>query len=309
MNDPRAARTRVQNRSQILNRRAFLKISGPVAGVTLLTGQVHAGAETRHKVSGLVDVNIHLSRWPMRRVAGGESTTKLCDRLKAAGVLQAWAGSFDGLLHKDIGGVNTWLTDECRFHGRGMLLPVGTINPNLPDWEEELRRCMTKHQMRIVRLYPSYHGYSLADAACEKLLRSASEHSLIVQLVVAMEDERMMHPLLRVGKVNLTPLPALLNKLPTLRLVLLNAGKAPVAELSKIISAGQAYVEIAMIEGLGGISRWLAELPLERILFGSHAPLFYFPSAALKLKESSLTPSQVRAITFANAARLLALRS
>jgi predicted TIM-barrel fold metal-dependent hydrolase len=41
-------------------------------------------------------------------------------------------------------------------------------------------------------------------------------------------------------------------------------------------------------------------------LFGSHAPLFYFEAAALKLEESLLTAEQRQAIGQGNARRLIA---
>ncbi len=49
----------------------------------------------------------------------------------------------------------------------------------------------------------------------------------------------------------------------------------------------------------------LLNLPPGRLLFGSHAPLFYFESAALKLQESPLTDAQLRAVRFESAERLL----
>jgi hypothetical protein len=65
-------------------------------------------------------------------------------------------------------------------------------------------------------------------------------------------------------------------------------------------------VEIATLEGVGGVSALLAQTPADRILFGSHAPFFYFEAAQLKLKESPLTSAQRRAIACTNAQRLLA---
>lgn len=48
----------------------------------------------------------------------------------------------------------------------------------------------------------------------------------------------------------------------------------------------------------------LKQLPAERLLFGSHTPLLYFESAALKLKESVLTAAQFDALRSGNARRL-----
>jgi len=73
-----------------------------------------------------------------------------------------------------------------------------------------------------------------------------------------------------------------------------------------LLKAGDVSVEIAMLEGVGGVGKLLAQLPAERVLFGSYAPKFYFESALLKLKESPLTEEQLRAVRCANAQRLLA---
>ena len=78
----------------------------------------------------IIDVNVSLSRWPMRKLPCDE-LPKLVDKLRACGVTQAWAASFDGLLHKDVGSVNARLVAECRQGPPDLLQPFGTVNPML----------------------------------------------------------------------------------------------------------------------------------------------------------------------------------
>lgn len=258
---------------------------------------------------GLIDVNVNLSRWPTRRLPLDE-TGALAAKLRAQGVAEAWAGSLDGLLHKDLGEVNTRLAGECRAQKGIRLVPFGSINPLLPDWEEELRRCVEVYRMPGIRLHPNYHGYALDHPAFARLLTLAASHRLIVALALMMEDERMMHSRLRVPVVDVAPLAALVERTPDLRLVLLNAlSIVRGSRLQELLKAGEIFVEIAMLEGVGGVANLLDLIPPERVLFGSHAPCFYFEASSLKLQESALEGPRLQAIREGNARRLLPIRS
>ena len=91
-----------------------------------------------------------------------------------------------------------------------------------------------------------------------------------------------------------------------LRLVLVNALRTlRGAALGRLIEAGNVYFEISVLEGVGGISKLLEGIPLDRLLFGSHFPFFNLEAAVMKLRESELRPAQIEAITHANAERLL----
>ena len=257
----------------------------------------------------MIDVNVNLSRWPTRRLPFDE-TGRLVEKLTAAGIGQAWAGSFDGLLHKDIAAVNQRLAQDCATAESGVLLPFGSINPTLPDWQDDVRRCAEEHKMSGIRLHPNYHGYTLRDERFAQVLDLAQRQHLIVQIAVKMEDERTQHRLLRVDPVDSLPLVTLLKDKPTLPIVLLNSLRTLRSDtISQLAAAGNVCFEISMQEGVGGITKLLQHAPLDRVLLGSHFPFFYLESALLKLRESELAGFQLAAITTDNAQRLLDSRN
>ena len=273
----------------------------------------------------IIDVNANLSRWPLRRTPCDE-LPRLVESLRKHGVAQAWVGSLDGLFHRDIGGVNLrlaadtasakqWHTEE----GRVELVPFGSVNPTLPDWQEDLRRCSEDHHMPGIRLHPSYHGYRLDDPAFAQVLDLAAQRGLIVQLVVRMDDVRVQHPLMRIPDVDVgwdkrsaVPptttgnLAELVKARPGLRLVVLN-GLATIrgGELKQLAAVDRIWFDIAMQEGMGGVAGLLRTVPPSRVLFGSHLPLFPLESAVGKIREAGLDDRTRQAIEQGNAQSLL----
>lgn len=296
-----------------VSRREFVKTASAAAmaaaGGLVATPSTTAALAARRRsataIRDLIDTNVTLGRWPFRRLPLDE-TPALVAKLRQHGVTQAWAGSFDGLFHKDLAAANVRLAAECARHGRGLLVPFGSINPKLPDWESDLRRCAETHEMPGIRLHPSYHGYQLDDPVFARLLSLAQARRLIVQIVADMEDERTQHPLARAPHVDFKPLPALLKAQSSLRVVLLNWFRSVNATLVRQLAEVGACFDIATQENVGGVATLMQQVSAERIVFGSHAPLFYFESAELKLRESSLSAEQAPAIRYGNARQLQA---
>jgi predicted TIM-barrel fold metal-dependent hydrolase len=252
---------------------------------------------------GIVDVNVTLGRWPTRRLPLDE-TPALLAKLRGLGVTQAWAGSYDALLHRDLSAVNTRLVDECRRSG-DFFVPLGCVNPMFPDWEEELRRCHEDHKMPGIRLFPNYHGYKLDHPDFARLLTLAADRGLIVQLPISMEDERAMHPLLNVPSVDPAPLRGLVKSIPKLRLVLLNALRTVRLPVLPQLFPSGVFFDIATQEGVGGVANLVKLISPDRILFGTGAPFFYPENAFLKMKESALPEDTARRIFGENARKLL----
>jgi uncharacterized protein len=255
----------------------------------------------------MIDTNVNLFRWPFRRLIGDDPAS-LVARLRKKGVTQAWAASFEGLFCRDAAGVNTRLAAACREHGRNFLVPFGCVNPKLPAWQEDLRRCHEVHKMPGIRLHPNYHGYKLDDPAFARLIGMAATRGLLVQIALSMEDPRTQFLLMQVPPVDPTPLADLLPRFPKLRLVLLNAGYwggATTPHIRRLKQAGNVWFDIAMNERAGGLARLIAETSPSRVVFGSHYPFFYFESALLKIRSAGLPRDQELAITEGNARSLL----
>ncbi len=298
-----------------MNRRSFIRstaLAAAAATVGASRGRAAVASATEPEApqsgaTGLIDSSVYLSRWPFRRLPFDE-TKRLVPLLRRYGVTSAWTGSFDALLHRDISEVNARLARECKAEGQGILVPFGAVNPTLPDWEEDLRRCAEVHRMPGIRLHPDFHGYTLEDARFNRLMELATERGLVVQICLGMEDPRTQSPAARPDAAHPGPLGDLLPKMPKARVVLLNFFRS--FEYNRVLvvrlsSLPQVSFDLATSDGLDGIHLLLQSTPKIRLLFGSYAPFYNFDSSRLKLQESVLTTEQLAAIRHGNAEAIL----
>lgn len=295
-----------------LDRRELLK----GALLAAATGGLSYAAETSSRAAGpaaasdvpweIIDANVSLFQWPFRRLPY-DTVDELVAKLRSLNVGQAWAGSFEGILHRDVSGVNDRLAEACRKVPNGFLVPFGTVNPELPGWEEDLRACHEEHGMPGIRVHPNYHGYALDDPRFERLLAMAAERDLLVQLAASMEDVRTQHPMLQVPDVDLSPISELMRKIPRARVLLLNH-KTRGALLTRLAETPRVYFDIARVEGTEGVAQLIRSVPPGRVVFGTHAPFFITESALIKVYESGVTADECRALLEQNPRQLVPSR-
>jgi len=281
-----------------INRRDLLNIAATTGAASFFA--LRSAQSQQHDAPKLkiVDTNISLFQWPFHRLPL-DSTADLVKKLRSLGIVEAWAGSFEGVLHRDVAAVNQRLADECKQYGD--LIPIGSVNPELPDWEEDLRRCVEVHDMPGVRLHPNYHGYTLDDPRFVRLLEQATKAERFVQIAATMEDVRTQHPLVQVPNVDLAPLPDVMRRVAQAKVQILNY--RPVSSLlEQLAKAAGVYFDTARVDGTDGVPKLVKSVPAGRVMVGTHAP-FLIPEAALirAHETSELDEESLRALLSKNA--------
>ena len=301
-----------------INRRTFLGNSLMAAAGMSLPLSMEAKAPLipkKNTVSSnagpdIIDTNVNLLDWPFRSLKYGK-TKDLVSKLRSHRITQAWAGNFEALFHKDIDGVNARLAEECRVNGENMLVPFGTVNIAWPDWEEDLRRCHEVYKMPGIRIYPIYQTFNLDTPDFLSLVRKATDRGMMIQIVGDMEDIRHHHPIVEVRDVSFEPLLEVMKQVPEAKVELLYwTHRVGRNLLPKIVSDTSIVLDTSRVESVGELGRliegnsWYGKsmpVPVERFLFGSHAPYFPVESSLLKLFESPLKLNQMQAIMNTNA--------
>src|SRR5687767_9915989 len=125
-----------------IDRRSFVKASLVPSAAAIAVTMRSRLAQSAQPASGgaaegpeIIDCNVHLFEWPFRRLKY-DRTDALVAKLGKHRITQAWAGSFDAVLHKQLDAINRRLAEECFARGAGLLIPFGSVNPAWPDWEE-----------------------------------------------------------------------------------------------------------------------------------------------------------------------------
>src|SRR5699024_9874634 len=206
----------------------------------------------------------------------------------------------------------------CHAYGEGMLIPFGTVNLAWPDWEEELRRCHEVHGMRGIRIYPGYQPFDLGHPDFGSFVQQAAARNMVLQIACDMEDARVHHPAIDIRSAKIDLLPDILSRIPEAKVQLLYWNhQVGNALLNKLVEETSVVLDISRIEGTGAVGRLIegnpwrgtaAPVPVERLLFGSHAPYFPVEANVLKLFESPLTAGQATAIMNGNARRFIKSR-
>ena len=181
------------------------------------------------------------------------------------------------------------------------LAPV--VDPSLADWPNQFAQANhgAGDALGAIRIVPNYHAYDLDHPGVDALADTLAARSIPLIVQIRMLDERAHHPRMVIPPVPVRSVAALAQRHPALTIV---ASGIFFGELAAVRDARNAYVELSSVESGDTLPDVLRTIPPERVLLGTHTPI-YVPHAALaKLGGEGITSSALDAIGGETARRL-----
>ncbi len=139
----------------------------------------------------LLDINAYIGHWAFRQLRYNTAET-LVQLMDKNNIDKAIVASINGTLYKNTHSANEEIAKETKqFKDR--LIPFATLNPMWAGWKEDLKRCAEDLELKGLRLYPQYHGYSLTDPIALEIIDMATELNWVVQVPMTLVDRRQRH--------------------------------------------------------------------------------------------------------------------
>jgi len=254
-----------------------------------------------------IDFSCTIGPWAFRRlqVTTAEGTRKA---LRREGIERAVVSSLPAVLYKNPHAGNEQLAEELGGPSR-FCVPFAVLNPSLPGWREDLRRCAQDLGMRGLRLYPNYQRYSLRSRETKALVRGAAKLGWPVCVSVRLEDERFHHWAMKVKPTPVAAIARLALDLPQATVVLSGGSYADLgAFFSAVGDAPNAYAEIGWVKSpLEAVKACVQQFGAERLLMGTSFPFDVPWCGTEKITRADIADEAKQAIMGGNAARLLGL--
>jgi predicted TIM-barrel fold metal-dependent hydrolase len=245
----------------------------------------------------LWDVNCLLGRWPSATLlfhdVGG-----LLARMDELGIARA-AVSHTDCLHYDPVVGNAELMDMLAQAGpsaRGRLWPAWVLVPPVTGEQgspPEMAAALDRDDIRLVRLYPRDHNYSLSSPDAAELLALLAQRRSITLLDL---EQSSWEEIDRVAAAY-----------PDLPLVVCNVGYRGLRRFAGVLARRpNVRVDLSFLASHQGLEWLFARTGPGQLLFGTGAPLIDGGGGVTRLLLSGLAEADCAAIAHGNLQRLLA---
>jgi predicted TIM-barrel fold metal-dependent hydrolase len=242
----------------------------------------------------IIDVNASFGFWPSQPFP--YSDLQQFEEVYARnGVDEVWVSAVESILFPDPDVYDFALFDALKQFSR--FRAVKTVNPLLANWQQSCERAIAEHDIKALKLYPNYQGYTLNHRETLRLCEFAAERDLPILISMRVNDERNQPTCLQVRPVDCGALVELAHTVPQASFIALCAYNN---ELGTLIQAENILADIAFIDEEDPLLMACAEFPVSRLVFGSHGPFLYPEAAVFKATYSQIPSEDIAKITSGN---------
>ena len=238
--------------------------------------------------TGYFDVSTLFGVWPKR--SADIALPTLLRRLREHNITRACTLSAAGIFYDFVEGNNETLAAAA---AHPELVPVGTVNPcRWLGCLDEARRLIDQG-VKLFRFFPQYQEWHISQAPFRKLLRE----------VLAPAGVALMLP----AELGFTTIGDLAADLPY-PVIVESFKYAFLAEAIVVMQEqSNVYVETHMINSPNWVELLKAEVGVDRLIFGSNAPLAYVAAAVAQIDYAPISEVEKSLIFGGNLSRVLGL--
>ncbi len=238
------------------------------------------------------DFNCFSGNWPFHKVRYN-TVAKIAQLHKRCGIDGGLISSCEAIFYQDPYEAEVSLARE--LEGTGYYHAM-TLNPTLPAWRDDLRRCVEELGIKAVRLVPGYHGYALTDEVMGQVTDALQEYSLPLLLTLRTEDDRTTW-MLRPRPIPMDEVKAFLQNYTNIPTLIANIRLNEIAALAELFEArNDLFIDTAgFMRGLFPVDDAYPTVK-GRMVFGSNAPLSELQSITFLVDHAAVSSAQKDAI-------------
>jgi predicted TIM-barrel fold metal-dependent hydrolase len=250
----------------------------------------------------LIDTNIFLGSWPFLPHPV-RTTAELVAHLRKHGIGRAFVSHLGGVFQPEPMCANRELFKNVR--GIRALIPAPIINPALATWRDHLEECRASASLRVVRILPSYHNYTLRDRRVAPFMDAIADAGVKLAVSARLEDERNRYFGLTVKGLRTADLAFFLRRFRHHHVLCNGLYRGEIEALAR--KCDNFSADFTLAEFLTTLESLRAALPARRLVVGTGTPLLSTHAQTAKLRHAHLPAWERSLIGAGNVRRLFSL--
>ena len=239
-----------------------------------------------------MDFNCFTGNWPFYRVRYN-TVEKLAQLHSRIGITGGYISALEAIFYQDPYEAELALAKELKGtpYRHAMIL-----NPTLPGWKDDLRRALRDLDIKAIRLFPGYHGYSLTDPVADEAAAAIQDSGLPLLLTLRVVDDRSAYGI-RPRPIADAEVISFLEKHPQLLTVIANIRLAQLKNYTALFETRKnLFIDTSgFMAGLFPVEdAW--NIAKGQVVFGTNAPLTEMHSIFYILESAAVDSSVIETI-------------